>query len=69
VYTVGTLVDKFSIGCNSIRPAILFSSYKALGSITAVDTAIGLAPTTLSSTKSMSKLALPGYTKPTAVVL
>ena len=67
VHAVGPLVGKFSIGHHTIRPAILLSGYKALGGVTAIDTAIGLAPTTPSSGKPTSKLAPPGYTKPTAV--
>ena len=57
------------MGHDSIRPAILLNGYKALGGITAIDAAIGLALTTLSSMKATSKLAPPRYTKPTAVAL
>lgn len=67
VHAVGTLVGKFSMGHDSIRPAILLNGYKTLGGITAIDAAIGPAPTTPSSMKATSKLAPPGYTKPTAV--
>jgi hypothetical protein len=67
VHAVGTLVGKFSMGHDSIRPAILLNGYKALGGITAIDAAIGLAPTTPSSMRATSKLAPPGYTKPAAV--
>jgi hypothetical protein len=67
VHAVGTLVGKFCMSHNSIRPAILLSGYKALGGVTAMNTAIGLAPTTPSSMKPTSKLAPPGYTKPAAV--
>ena len=67
MHAVGTLVGKFSIGRNIIRPAILLNGYKGLGGVTAADAAMGLAPTTPSSMKPTSKLAPPGYTKPTAV--
>ena len=69
VHAVGTLVGKFSMGHDSIRPAILLNGYKALGGITAIDAVMGPAPTTPSSMRTTSKLAPLGYTKPTAVAL
>ena len=62
-------MGKYSIGHESIRPAIFLHSYKALGSVIGMDDGIGLALTTLSSMKSTSKLAPPRYTKPTTVEL
>jgi hypothetical protein len=67
VHTVGTLVGKFSMVHDSIRPAILLNSYKALGGMTAVDATMGLTPTTPSLMRATSKLAPPGYTKPATV--
>jgi hypothetical protein len=67
VHVVGTLVGKFSMGHDSIRPAILLNGYKALGGITAIDAVIGPAPTTPSSMRTTSKLAPLGYTKPAVV--
>jgi hypothetical protein len=67
VHAVGILVGKFSMGHESIRPAIFLNGYKALGGVISMDDGIGLALTTPSSMKSTSKLAPPGYTKPTAV--
>ena len=68
MHVVGTLVGKFSMVHDSIRPAILLNGYKALGGMTAIDAAtMGLAPTTPSSMGATSKLAPPGYTKPAAV--
>ena len=55
------------MGQDSIRPAILLNSYKALSGVTAIDTAIGPALTTPSPMRSTSKLAPPGYTKRTVV--
>src|SRR5208282_2537145 len=52
VHAVGSLVGKFSMGPENIRPAIFLNGYKALGSVTGVDDGIGLAPTTPSSMKS-----------------
>jgi hypothetical protein len=67
VHAVGTLVGKFSMGHDSIRPTILLNGYKALGGITAIDAVIGPAPTTPSSMRTTSKLAPLGYTKPAVV--
>ena len=69
MHAVGTLVGKFFMGYDSIRPAILLNGYKVLGGITAIDAAIGLALTTPSLMKTTLKLAPPRYTKPTAVAL
>jgi hypothetical protein len=69
VHVVGILVGKYSMGHESIRPAIFLHGYKALGGVIGMDDGIGLAPTTPSSMKSTSKLAPPGYTKPAAVEL
>jgi len=66
VHVVGTLAGTFSTQLDgSIQPAIILTSYNKLSGVTAIDTAIGLSPATPSS-KSTSKLAPPGYTKPTA---
>ena len=67
MHAVGTLVGKFSMGHDSIRPAILLNGYKALGGMTAIDAAMGPALATPSPMRATSKLAPPGYTKPTTV--
>ena len=69
VHAVGTLVGKFSMVHDSIRPAILLNGYKALGDMIAMDAIIGLTLTTLLLMRKTLKLAPPRYTKLAIVAL
>src|SRR4051794_14092662 len=65
VHVVGRLVGSSNLSSNDFCPALIITGYKSLSGVVSTSSTPSLSPL---SAKSTSKLAPPGYTKPSTTV-